>query len=74
MVVLILAFAVSLWAVWIPLRPNIGSSSGADSDGSDQSVQVLAMSDLDSDAPYLAFLSETDGREMQVQSEQLRTT
>ena len=73
MVVLILAFAVGLWAIWIPLRPNIGSSSGADSGhGSDQSVQALAMSDRDSDAPYLAFLSETDGRVMQVQSGQLR--
>ena len=69
MIVLILAFAVSLWAVWIPLRPNVGSSSGADAKHeADQSVHASA-SDRDSDVPYLAFLSETGGREMKVRSE-----
>ena len=75
MVVLILAFSVSLWIVWIPLRPNIGSSSGVEMGyDADRSVQASVMSDGDSDVPYLAFLSEADGREMQVHSEQLRAT
>ncbi len=75
MVVLILAFSVGLWAIWIPLRPNIGSSSSAEmGHDADRSMQASAMPDGDSDVPYLAFLSETGGREMQVHSEQLRAT
>jgi hypothetical protein len=76
MVVLILGFSVSFWAVWIPLHPNIGSPSGAEMGyDADRSVQASDMSDGDSDVPYyLAFLSETDGREMQVHSEQWRAT
>ncbi len=74
MVVLILAFAVSLWAVWIPLRPNVGSSSGADAKhDADQSVQASAF-ERDSDVPYLAFLSETGGHEMKVRSEVVLAT
>ena len=74
MIVLILAFAVGLWAVWIPLRPNVGSSSGADvKHEADQSVQASA-SERDSDVPYLAFLSETGGHELKLRSEAVPAT